>query len=187
MNRGYRFLALVAIAYRCGPAFAVPLYMIQDYGVKGMVRLCKYSDRGLYKVDANSRCPARIADPGYRMDAPTAIGQCMGSSESGGPCSSELGGGLSSGPGGGLSSDRGGGLSTAPGGGLSTGPGGGMNSGPGGGLSTAPGGGLFTGPGGGLSSSPRSGQEGEYKGPWGPCITGAAATEWLRQNCPNRQ
>ncbi len=58
-----------------------------------------------------------------------------------------------------------------------TGPGGGMYTGPGGGMYTGPGGGMYTGPAGGTNA---------YRGPIGPCITGALGTEWTRENCPNR-
>lgn len=114
-------------------------------------------------------------------------GPCFGYTGPGGPCYTGPGGGLNTGPGGGLNTGPGGGLNTGPGGGLNTGPGGGMNTGPGGGLSTGPGGGLFTGPGGGLFNGPRSNDESAYRGPWGPCITGAATDDWLKQNCPNRR
>lgn len=114
-------------------------------------------------------------------------GPCFGYAGPGGPCNAGPGGGLSAGPGGGLSYGPGGGLSSGPGGGLSYGPGGGMSSGPGGGLSYGPGGGLSSGPGGGLFNGPRSNDKDAYHGPWGPCITGAATDDWLRQNCPNRQ
>lgn len=75
---------------------------------------------------------------------------------------------------------------TGPGGGLYSGPGGGMYSGPGGGLYTGPGGGLYSGPGGGIYPGPSNNDSDAYRGPWGPCITGAAEDKWLQQNCPNR-
>lgn len=189
MNRNAnRCLALIAVGCGIGAAVAAPLSLIQDYGAKGMSRLCKYSDRALYTVEANRACPIRIAGPRNSAPfGPAAIGKCLGSSEGAGPCSTAPGGGLSAETGGGLSSGPRGGLSTEPGGGLSTSPGGGMNSGASGGLSAEAGGGLFTGPGGGLSAGPRSGRLGEYKGPWGPCITGAATIDWLGENCPNRR
>jgi hypothetical protein len=182
------YVAATAIAYGSGPAFAMPPSLVRDLGVTGMVRVCQYSDRNLYTVESDRRCPVQIADPGSEARlAPATIGHCLGYGGPGGPCSTGPGGGLSAEPAGGLSTGPGGGLSAGPGGGLSTGSGGGMNSGPGGGLSTGPGGGLSTAPGGGLYPGPRTGQEGEYKGPWGPCITGAATIEWLRWNCPNRR
>jgi hypothetical protein len=113
-------------------------------------------------------------------------GKCLGYSGPGGPCYSGPGGGLYSGPGGGLYSGPGGGLYSGPGGGLYSVPGGGMYSGPGGGLYSGPGGGLYSGPGGGLYSGPPSNEKDAYRGPWGPCITGAAELNWLRTNCPNR-
>ena len=93
-------------------------------------------------------------------------------------CSTGAGGGRSIGPGGGLSIGPGGGLSIGPGGGLSIGPGGGMSIGPGGGLSIGPRGGMSIGPGGGLSL------DGQYKGPWTPCLTGVMGRKWTRDNCP---
>jgi len=73
-----------------------------------------------------------------------------------------------------------------------------LNSGPGGGLSTGPGGGLATAPGGGLYPGPRTGQKGEYKGPWdrvsqaqpqssGFGGTAPIAAEWqVRSDCSAR-
>lgn len=69
-----------------------------------------------------------------------------------------------------------------PGGACYAGPEGGLYAGPGGGLYAGPGGGLYAGPGGGIYSGPPSADG--YKGPWGPCITGAKGNEWSRQNCP---
>lgn len=112
-------------------------------------------------------------------------GPCFGYMGPGGPCYAGPGGGLYAGPGGGLYAGPGGGLYTGPGGGLYTGPGGGMYAGPGGGLYTGPGGGLYTGPGGGVYDGPPT--EDGYRGPWGPCITGAAPDDWLKENCPNRR
>ncbi len=63
-----------------------------------------------------------------------------------------------------------------------SGPGGACYSGPGGGLYAGPDGGLYAGPGGGIYPGPPS--DDGYKGPWGPCITGAKDREWSRQNCP---
>jgi hypothetical protein len=34
---------------------------------------------------------------------------------------------------------------------------------------------------------PPSNDKDAYHGPWGPCITGAAADDWLKANCPNRR
>ena len=93
-------------------------------------------------------------------------------------CSIGPGGGRSIGPRGGLSIGPGGGLSIGPGGGLSIGPGGGMSIGPGGGLSIGPGGGMSIGPGGGLSL------DGQYKGPWTPCLTGVLGSLWNKEHCP---
>ena len=94
-------------------------------------------------------------------------------------CSMGSGGGRSMGEGGGLSMGEGGGLSMGEGGGLSMGPGGGMSMGPGGGLSMGPGGGMSMGPGGGMSS------DGQYKGPWTPCLTGVLGRQWNKEHCPN--
>ena len=109
-------------------------------------------------------------------------GGCRGYGGPGGACSAGPGGGLSAGPGGGLSAGPGGGMSAGPGGGLYAGPGGGMYAGPDGGLYQGPGGGLYSGPGGGIYGGPPS--DDGYKGPWGPCITGAKDREWLLRNCP---
>src|SRR6267142_4645143 len=87
-----------------------------------------------------------------------------------------------SGPGGACYAGPGGGLYAGPGGGLYAGPGGGMYAGPGGGLYAGPGGGLYAGPGGGIYPGPPS--DDGYKGPWGPCITGAKGSAWSKQNCP---
>ena len=111
-------------------------------------------------------------------------GECWGYSGPGGACYTGDGGGLNAGPGGGLNTGPGGGLYSGPGGGLYSGPGGGMYSGPGGGLYSGPGGGMYSGPGGGIYPGPPT-QDG-YKGPWGPCITGAAEDGWLKENCPGR-
>jgi hypothetical protein len=110
-------------------------------------------------------------------------GACRGYTGPGGPCYSGPGGGLYSGPGGGAYSGPGGGLYSGPGGGMYSGPDGGMYSGPGGGLYTGPGGGSYSGPGGGAYDGPRDGSSG-YRGPWSPCVTGAAGADWTRQNCP---
>lgn len=107
---------------------------------------------------------------------------CRGYTGPGGACYSGPGGGLYSGPGGGLYSGPGGGLYAGPGGGLYAGPGGGMYTGPGGGLYTGPGGGLYTGPGGGIYTGPPS--DDGYKGPWGPCVTGALGQKWSKKHCP---
>ncbi len=112
---------------------------------------------------------------------------CRGYAGAGGACYSGPGGGLYSGPGGGLYSGPRGGLYSGPGGGLYAGPGGGMYEGPGGGLYLGPGGGLYEGPGGGIYGGPPTSDPNAYKGPWGPCITGAAEDGWLRHNCPNRR
>ena len=101
-------------------------------------------------------------------------GECRGYPGPGGACYAGPGGGLYAGPGGGLYA--------GPGGGMYPGPGGGMYPGPGGGLYPGPGGGLYPGPGGGIYPGPPT-KDG-YKGPWGPCITGAAKEAWLRDNCP---
>ena len=73
-----------------------------------------------------------------------------------------------------------------PSGACYAGPGGGLYAGPGGGLYAGPGGGLYAGPGGGIYSGPPTNDSDSYKGPWGPCITGAATRQWLKANCPNR-
>lgn len=91
------------------------------------------------------------------------------------------------GPSGACYAGPGGGLYAGPGGGLYAGPGGGMYAGPGGGLYAGPGGGMYAGPGGGIYGGPPSNDQGSYKGPWGPCITGAAKNEWLRANCQNHR
>ena len=114
-------------------------------------------------------------------------GQCIGYGGPGGACYGGPGGGLYGGPGGGLYAGPGGGLYGGPGGGLYAGPGGGMYSGPGGGLYGGPGGGLYGGPGGGIYGGPPTNDKDSYRGPWGPCITGAADDGWLRANCPNRR
>lgn len=72
---------------------------------------------------------------------------------------------------------------SGPGGACYAGPGGGLYAGQGGGLYAGPGGGLYAGPGGGIYPGPPS--DDGYKGPWGPCITGAKGREWSRQNCPH--
>ena len=95
------------------------------------------------------------------------------------PCLTSLA--CSMGSGGGRSMGPGGGLSMGPGGGLSMGPGGGMSMGPGGGLSMGEGGGMSMAPGGGLSS------DGQYKGPWTPCLTGVLGRQWNKEHCPNFQ
>ncbi len=114
-------------------------------------------------------------------------GPCFGYAGPGGACYAGPGGGLYGGPGGGLYGGPGGGLYAGPGGGLYYGPGGGMYAGPGGGLYYGPGGGLYAGPGGGVYAGPPSNDKDSYRGPWGPCITGAADDNWLRANCPNRR
>ena len=114
-------------------------------------------------------------------------GQCIGYGGPGGACYGGPGGGLYGGPGGGLYAGPGGGLYGGPGGGLYAGPGGGMYGGPGGGLYGGPGGGLYGGPGGGIYGGPPTNDKDSYRGPWGPCITGAADDGWLRENCPNRR
>jgi hypothetical protein len=122
------------------------------------------------------------------LTSPSAIsGQCFGYQGPGGACYAGPGGGLYPGPGGGLYTGPGGGLYSGPGGGLYAGPGGGMYAGPGGGLYAGPGGGLYGGPGGGIYGGPPSNDKDAYRGPWGPCITGAASDNWLKGNCPNRQ
>jgi hypothetical protein len=123
------------------------------------------------------------ASPAASKDGP-----CFGYSGPGGACYSGPEGGLYSGPKGGRYSGPGGGLYSGPGGGLYSGPGGGMYSGAGGGLYTGPGGGLYSGPGGGIYTGPPSPSDrSSYRGPWGPCITGAQDVAWLRANCPNRR
>lgn len=105
-----------------------------------------------------------------------AAAECRGYAGPGGPCYAGPGGGLYAGPGGGLYA--------GPGGGLYAGPGGGMYAGPSGGLYKGPGGGLYSGPGGGIYQGPPGGPD-AYRGPWGPCITGAKGPEWTAQNCPD--
>jgi hypothetical protein len=121
------------------------------------------------------------------LGAAVNAGECYGYAGPGGACYAGPGGGLYPGPGGGLYPGPGGGLYAGPGGGLYPGPGGGMYPGPGGGLYPGPGGGLYPGPGGGVYVGPPGGSQGDYRGPWGPCITGAATDSWLSQNCPNRR
>jgi hypothetical protein len=192
--RAYLRFAIVGGLFIANSAHGMTQLLMEDLGIHGTQHWCKYSDNKVYAFDAMTLCPMQIEDSGTgqsRSDDPPVVGvrggKCLGSAGPGGPCSTGPGGGLSAGPGGGLSAGPGGGLSAGPGGGLSHGPGGGMSAGPGGGLSYGPGGGLSSGPGGGLSYGPRTGEPDEYKGPWGPCITGAASISWLVQNCPNRR
>ena len=188
MGRARRCVAAAAIACCAGPAFGITQLLMQDLGIKGTVHLCKYTDNNVYSVDATERCPLQFDDDPQPLTSPRGpSGQCFGYSGPGGACYTGPGGGLYSGPGGGLYTGPGGGLYAGPGGGLYAGPGGGMYAGPGGGLYAGPGGGLYAGPGGGIYGGPPSNEEGSYKGPWGPCITGAATEEWLRENCPNRR
>jgi hypothetical protein len=192
--RYFLSLFMVGGLFMSNIAFGMTQFLSSDLGVHGNEHWCKYSNNIVYSIDAISLCPLQIEDSGTgqttQNDTPTVGvrgGECLGSSGPGGPCSAGPGGGLNAGPGGGLSYGPGGGLSYGPNGGLSYGPNGGMSYGPGGGLSYGPGGGLSSGPGGGLSYGPRTGAPDEYKGPWGPCITGAASASWLTQNCPNRR
>lgn len=53
------------------------------------------------------------------------------------------------------------------------------SAGPGGGRSIGPGGGMSIGPGGGLSF------DGQYRGPWTPCLTGVLGLQWNQEHCPN--
>lgn len=190
MNRTLQILAALAITCCASRAFATMQFLTQDLGIQGTVHLCKYSDNKVYSVDAAALCPLQIEDS-QRLQTPEttegAAGECFGYGGPGGPCYAGPGGGLYAGPGGGLYAGPGGGLYAGPGGGLYAGPGGGMYAGPGGGLYAGPGGGLCAGPGGGLYGGPPSNDRDAYKGPWGPCITGAATSEWLRTNCPNRR
>jgi hypothetical protein len=129
--------------------------------------------------------PLLVVSAVLALSAEIAVAQCRGYSGPGGPCYVGPGGGLYSGPGGGLYSGSGGGLNSGPGGGLYTGPGGGMYSGPGGGLYAGLGGGLYSGPGGGIYTGPPDpNDQRRYKGPWGPCITGAMGRDWAKQKCP---